>query len=40
MRKNSFYRLLAAAGFVVVMVSAMPGDDVISKENGQTVINT
>lgn len=40
MRKNSFYRLLAAASFVVVMASAMPGDDVISKENGQTVINT
>ena len=40
MKKTKFYRLLAAAGFVVVMASAMPGDEVISKENGQTVINT
>ena len=40
MRKKSLIRLLTAACFVGMMVSAMPGDEVITKENGQTIINT
>ncbi len=40
MKKNTLYKTFAAACFVGLMVSAMPGDEVITKDKGQTVVNT
>lgn len=35
-----FTNILAAAAVVIFMVSAMPGDTVISKDNDTTIVNT
>ncbi len=40
MKKNKFFRYTALAAAALFMMSAMPGDKVISTVDGMTVINT
>jgi electron transport complex protein RnfG len=40
MKKNRFFRSMAIVAAAVFMMSAMPGDGVISKVDGMTVVNT
>ena len=40
MKKNRIFRCMAMSAVAVFLMSAMPGDGVISKVDGMTVINT